>query len=56
MRIETIIHSAIAEALKKLYGLDPVKTSIQLQNTRKDFDGDFTLVVFPFIKYSKKNA
>jgi arginyl-tRNA synthetase len=54
MRIETIIHSAIAEALKKLYGLDPVKTSIQLQNTRKDFDGDFTLVVFPFIKYSKK--
>ena len=55
MKIEVIVHSAVAEALKKLYNIDPVNMSIQLQITRKDFDGDFTLVVFPFLKYSKKS-
>ncbi|MDD4756874.1 MAG: arginine--tRNA ligase, partial [Prolixibacteraceae bacterium] len=55
MNIELIIHSAVAGALKELYNIDPLNLTIQLQNTRKDFEGDYTLVVFPFLKYSKKS-
>ncbi|MDD4109185.1 MAG: arginine--tRNA ligase [Prolixibacteraceae bacterium] len=55
MNIEKIIHSAVAEALRRLFEIEPDINSIQLQNTRKDFDGDITLVVFPLLKYSKKS-
>jgi arginyl-tRNA synthetase len=55
MNIEQVIHSAVAEALKKLYNFEPAGNSIQLQITRKDFEGDITLVVFPFLKYSRKS-
>lgn len=54
MNIENIIHTAVAEALNELYKFEPADNSIQLQNTRKDFEGDITLVVFPFLRYSKK--
>lgn len=55
MNIENIIHNAVAETLNELYNFEPADNAIQLQNTRKDFDGDITLVVFPFLKFSKKN-
>jgi len=55
MNIEKIIYSAVAEALKKLYQIETDGNLIQLQNTRKDFEGDITLVVFPILKYSKKS-
>jgi arginyl-tRNA synthetase len=54
MDIEKMIHSAVADALKTLYNFEPAEGTIQLQNTRKDFAGDVTLVVFPFLKHSKK--
>ncbi len=54
-RIEKIIQTAIAVAIKSLFHLEPSQASIQLQNTRKDFSGDLTLVVFPFLKYSRKS-
>lgn len=54
MTIEKIIHSAVSETLKKLYQFEPSDNAIQLQITRKDFEGDITLVVFPFLRYSKK--
>ncbi len=54
MDIERMIHSAVADALKTLYCFEPAEGTIQLQNTRKDFEGDITLVVFPFLKHSKK--
>jgi arginyl-tRNA synthetase len=56
MRIELIIRSAIADVLKELYGLEYPSESVQLQNTRKEFGGDLTLVVFPFLKHSRKSA
>ena len=55
MNIENIIHSAVAETLKELYNFEPAAQTIQLQNTRKDFEGDITLVVFPFLRHSRKS-
>lgn len=54
MKIENLIYTAVSGALQKLYGYDAPEGSIQLQNTRKEFEGDITLVVFPFLKQSKK--
>jgi arginyl-tRNA synthetase len=54
MKIENLIFSAVSNALNKLYQFDPPAGSIQLQNTRKEFVGDITLVVFPFLKISRK--
>ncbi len=54
MNIENSIFSATKEALKQLYNFEPTDNQIQLQNTRKDFVGDITLVVFPFLRFSKK--
>lgn len=42
------------EAIKSLYGAEFNEEKIQLQKTRKEFEGDFTLVVFPFLQLSKK--
>ena len=54
MNIETILTESIVAVIKELYGEDMAAGSIQLQKTRKEFEGDFTLVVFPFLKISKK--
>ena len=45
----------VTEAVKALYQHDADLSQIQLQNTRKEFDGDITLVVFPFTKISRKS-
>ena len=50
--IEQLLHTAVEKALQSLYGVEG--QSIQFQKTRKDFDGDITLVVFPFLRASKK--
>ncbi|MDC1024478.1 arginine--tRNA ligase [Flavobacteriales bacterium] len=52
--IETILHKKIHEILIDLYGDNDY--SIQFQSTRKEFEGDITLVVFPFTRFSKLNA
>ena len=49
--IETILHKKIHEILINLYGDNDY--SIQFQSTRKEFEGDITLVVFPFTRFSK---
>ena len=54
MNIETTLVQGAVEAIKNLYGTDFSAEKIQLQKTRKDFEGDFTLVVFPFLALSKK--
>ncbi len=55
MLIEEIIKEKIAQAVFELYGQEISQESIQIQNTRKDVDGDFTVVVFPFLRISKKS-
>jgi len=56
MNIETLIHQTTEAGLNNLYNFIPEKNQIQIQNTRKDQEGDITLVVFPFIRFSKKPA
>lgn len=48
------IVKAVKEGINALYGAEIDAEEIQVQITRKDIDGDFTIVVFPFTKYSKK--
>lgn len=54
MSIDNIISSAVSEALKALYGVDVAASSIVPQTTRKEFEGNLTVVVFPYLKASKK--
>jgi arginyl-tRNA synthetase len=51
--MERILKEKIRETLKVLYNSDVPDDLIQIQETRKDFKGDFTLVVFPLLRYSK---
>jgi arginyl-tRNA synthetase len=48
------LQEAIKGGLKSLYGVELPQTEIQVQATRKEFEGDITLVVFPLLKMSKK--
>ena len=51
--IEQELHKVIELALQSLYQAD--KTNLQFQKTRKEFEGDVTLVVFPLTRVSKKS-
>ena len=55
MTPEQFISSKAAEAVKSIYGADIEPSMLQVQVTRKEFEGDYTLVVFPLLKISKKN-
>ena len=55
MKIEAQIMNAAIEAVKALYGQDVPEKMVQLQKTRSEFEGNLTLVVFPFLKISKKS-
>lgn len=52
--IEDKLVLATLTAVKELYGAEVAVDSIQIQKTRKEFEGDITLVVFPFTKASRK--
>lgn len=54
MNIEENISKAVVDAVKSLYGIEVAENSIQLQKTKSDFEGDITLVVFPFTKTVRK--
>ena len=54
MKIEQQIQLAAQAAVKALYGQDVPEKLVQLQKTRSEFEGNLTLVVFPFLKMSKK--
>ncbi len=55
MTIENKITQSVLAAIKKLYGQEVQEGQIQLQGTKREFEGDLTLVVFPFLKISKKS-
>ena len=52
--IESKITAAVIAGLKTLYGQDVPEKMVQLQETRAEFEGNLTLVVFPFLKLSRK--
>ena len=54
MKIESIISKAAIDAVKSLYGQEVNEKMVQLQKTKREFEGNLTLVVFPFLKISKK--
>ncbi len=55
MNIEALISKAAGEAVKALYGMEASEKMLQLQKTRSEFEGNLTLVVFPFVKAAKKS-
>jgi arginine--tRNA ligase len=53
MNIESEIIATVVKAVKECYGQDVPTTMVQLQKTKAEFEGNLTLVVFPFLKVSK---
>jgi arginyl-tRNA synthetase len=54
MNIEKRLIPAVVRAIKTLYGEEVSADQVQLQKTKKEFEGHLTLVVFPFLRISKK--
>ena len=55
MTIEKIIAEGVVKAVKELYGVDVEEKLATPSTTKKEFEGDVTVVVFPFLKASHKN-
>lgn len=54
MNIESIISRGVADAVKALYSFDADPASVTLQATKKEFEGNITVVVFPYVKAARK--
>lgn len=54
MKIENQIASSVIASVKELYGQEVPMSMVQLQKTKSNFEGNLTLVVFPFLKISKQ--
>lgn len=54
MNIAGEISSSVIKAVKDLYGADITENMVQLQKTKREFEGSLTLVVFPFLKISRQ--
>ncbi len=54
MKIESQIAAAVAAALKELYGVEINAGEVTLEKTKKEFEGHYTFVVFPYLRASKK--
>ena len=54
MKIEERLTKAVVDGLKALYGQEVPAAQVQLQKTKKEFEGHLTLVVFPFLRISRK--
>ena len=52
--VKSFIQEGTVERMKSFYRGGFPENPVQVQNTRKDFEGDITVVVFPFLRYSKK--
>jgi len=55
MKLSVYISKAIVTAVKEVYNSEITVSEVQLQTTRKEFEGDITLVVFPMLKISRKS-
>lgn len=55
MTIESIIAEGVVKAVKELYGADVQADKVMPSATRKDFEGDFTVMVFPLVRMSHKS-
>lgn len=55
MKLEVLLENAVEKAVNELYQTKINKKTILFQKTKKEFEGDITLVVFPFVKMAKKS-
>ena len=55
MMLEEIIIHSLEKAVNAVYGVEPQKEMLQVQATRKEFEGDLTAVMFPLLKLSRKS-
>lgn len=55
MSVDNIISAAVSRAVKELYGVDTAPESIVPQATRKEFEGNLTVMVFPWVKAARKS-
>ena len=55
MNLENNIQTLVVQAVKTLYGFDTDINQVQIQKTKKEFDGDLTVVIFPFVKAARKS-
>lgn len=55
MKAEEKILSALADIIKEEFGVEAPESVLTLQKTRKEFEGDFTLVVFPMVKMARRS-
>jgi arginyl-tRNA synthetase len=55
MNIISIIQDAVVQGVQDLYGIETRSEKVALSNTRKEFVGDYTVVVFPFTKAARKS-
>ena len=55
MNLELTLTISVAKAVKSLYDLVPETNLLQLQKTKKEFEGDLTVVTFPFVKAARKS-
>lgn len=54
-KIESIVQDAVIQAVKELFDSEVEASQVQIQNTRKDFEGDVTVVVFPLVRLARKS-
>ena len=54
MNVDSIIAQGVADAVKALYGQDVTPESVTVQATKKEFEGNLTVVVFPYVKAARK--
>ncbi|MDR0691720.1 MAG: arginine--tRNA ligase, partial [Prevotellaceae bacterium] len=55
MNVERFISDRLAEAIKEIYGQPAPEGVLQLQATRKEFEGDLTAMMFPLLKISRQS-
>ena len=55
MKIEQQIVGGVMAAVKELYGAEVAESQVQLQKTRSEFEGNLTVVVFPFVRIARKS-
>ena len=55
MNLESSIQAIVKDAVSHLYAFEAELAQIQIQKTRKEFEGDLTVVTFPFVKAAKKS-
>ncbi len=55
MNLESTIGSLVAQVIDSLYGLKLDASQIQLQKTKREFEGELTVVIFPFVKAARKS-